>query len=383
MKSNWGKGGAIGSLLTAGIGGYIYYRTSEYSTIRNFRKIINSTVEFEIPNAYTERPELYATIRNAVKKDFNETTCVIGPRGVGKSTAVQAAFIKQKGVVLARCGKDRKADSVAKNIIATFAGHASAEAGDSVNHLGDLLTTIKKGRHKMPIIILEVDNRWENNDLEYLLMVAKQIGADRNLARFVIIMSAAIGSLDIGVTFGALRCKFLSVEEATETEAKQYFQTTFSHTKFTEKEKSSLTELALDAGFRNFREMQTLRVKIEDLTSLSSIKQCIEKEAEFNYKSCLRSSYMLVNKLCSEKGAKKDKILELLERISEGEQYDVVSFSNEVGINPDDFSKILHDIKPHPLTIVVSGQCIIAGSKMSAQALKVALKTNASETTTG
>ena len=41
-----------------------------------------------------------------------------------------------------------------------------------------LLTKSRRADQKMSIIFVEVDNRWKTEDLEYLLLVAKRLGAD-------------------------------------------------------------------------------------------------------------------------------------------------------------------------------------------------------------
>ncbi len=201
--TNWVALGTFGGLFWVF---YIYYEELRWN--RKFQKgILNSTTEFIPPECYIERPDLNEKIVDSIHDEgLKATIIVIGSRGVGKSTAVLSAFSDRKGVVVANCGAERNPSSVARSIIEQFVGNKPVKEVDTLHFLGRLLIHLKKNLQKPPLIIVEVDDRWESSDLQHLLLVAKKMGADHDLAHFIIIVSAAIGSFDIQITFSDLRC---------------------------------------------------------------------------------------------------------------------------------------------------------------------------------
>ncbi len=71
-------------------------------------------------------------------------------------------------------------------------------------------------------------------------MVAKQLGADDNLAKFIIVVSAAIGAFNFSITFSDLRCIFVTVDEATEKEATYRFFLRCSQTQNLKKKRKEI-----------------------------------------------------------------------------------------------------------------------------------------------
>ena len=78
----------------------------------------------------------------------------------------------------------------------------------------------KKNKKEPPIIIIEIGEDTDSDTLRSILLRAKSLGEDQKLARFVVVISAALASYSLGI---ALRCNIFSFPKAaTEEEARLY-----------------------------------------------------------------------------------------------------------------------------------------------------------------
>ena len=103
---------------------------------------------------------------------------ISGSCGCGKSTAVIDAFKQQKGVLLAY---SRTMASVAEGILRRFSGEYRDSALMVILSIVLVISSLNLNyTTKIPTITIEVDNRWESEYLEILLLIAKHFGATRS-----------------------------------------------------------------------------------------------------------------------------------------------------------------------------------------------------------
>lgn len=135
----------------------------------------------------------------------------------------------------------------------------------------------RSGKH--PILIFEVDDSWNSKDVETLLVSAKVWGADENLAKIVIVLSGAVASYNINISYGELRCKMITVGEATDKEAEEFFFQSIKKSPFFKNNKKlgDLVKVYLDNVGRNFLFMAGL--DFGQAETAEEMKQIIQKAA--------------------------------------------------------------------------------------------------------
>lgn len=376
-----------------GIG--VYYTTTEYYRVKTFRKgILNSTLTLKETVYFVDRPDMVKDIQDSVVKyGLKRTKLVVGNRGVGKSTIVRKAFEKQKGVVEISGGEDRKVANVASNLISKFVGSTQGYE-DKVGALQHLLTECKF-KSEVPIIIIEVDDKWTVENLRHLLVVAKRLGADNDLAHFFVVVSAAVGSFYTEIPFRDLRCEFLTVEEATEDQARDYFTKYFEKGDkkvgflnfvmkyfFVEKEdkndekneKNPLIEQAVRDGFQNFARMQALTLELGKHSSDESKEQCLTVEGKELYQDCKYASLLLLDNINIDRESKG---FDLIMRITGGEGLHPQEFCRLSGIKQDELHKAMYNHFPHPFKVEMPECVLLPSSKFMAKVLTDVLKARA------
>ena len=187
-------------------------------------------VEHYVPTPTVEELEL--------KPQPYYQTLVCGPRGVRKSTAVYKAMEGKSAVIhvaLCCCIPETFLSAVLKSL--RFKHH---EIPDEVLLIQALENIMKRGGNK-PTFIVEVNEKCNEKELTLLLLLLKDWGSDRKLARFIVVLSTSRAALLLSIPLKELRVMVQSVEDPPEDTIKRYFEQYFAEFKdSTEQERDQL-----------------------------------------------------------------------------------------------------------------------------------------------
>lgn len=240
-----------------------------------------------------------------------------------------------------------------------------------------VLKAAKANGCKRPTIIVDVDERWDVADVEALLLYAKKVGADNELAKFVIIFSAAIASYEIPITFWELRCHIISIGEASDEEAQQYLVNCFSAIKnrdkqnFTKEEIDGFTNIVMESGIRNFLDLQRLSNSLPNYLHVSDVERIIRTyitELELHYTGAIEwflSEFDI--------DGSKRRGLKVLQQLAEGEELGVHEVAKALGVTPRDFRAKSSFVKPHPFVIDIMKGRVKVESKVMQRVLQKCL----------
>lgn len=153
-------------------------------------------------------------------------TLVCGPRGVGKSTAVYKAMEGEKGVVhvaLSPCSLQNLYGSMLTTL------RFKHENIDGKTLIMQALEDIRKRRGNKPTFIVEVNEKCGEQELTQLLLELKDLGSDRNLAKFIVILSTSQAALLVSISLDELRVVCESVEDPSEDIIEQHLRKYLVH----------------------------------------------------------------------------------------------------------------------------------------------------------
>ena len=247
-KRKWPNLQNIAKLIASMVGlGGVYLTYLEFSrevvtvTIRLTAKAITNSHESISPKCnYLPRKDIVEKIKKAIgpksSDDYMPTIIVYGPRGSGKSTAVQIAVNQEKRPVLlvritAADMKDGSFRDLAFKIIDSAIQKAATKA-TSVSipkrvHSSSILTGALRQVKQLPIIILEVDVKFPPEELQQLLVQLKSWGDDSRLAQFILVLSSANTALGLTISASNLRTRYLFVDDLNEEEVKEFLRSKF------------------------------------------------------------------------------------------------------------------------------------------------------------
>ncbi len=99
--------------------------------------------------------------------------------------------------------------------------------------LGLLTDAFRSVQSPHPTVVIEVDSRCTPMDLEKLLLHLKSLGADAEIARFIVVLSLSRAAAFVKIGSKELRCHYFEVGDLTEDEITSYLMIFFSE-RFTE-----------------------------------------------------------------------------------------------------------------------------------------------------
>ena len=172
-------------------------------------------------------------------------TLVCGLRGVGKSTAVYKAMKGKSGVIhvaLNSCNAETFCSSVLAYL--SFKHHEIPNKVLLVKALEKIQT--RKGNK--PTFIEEVNEKCSVKELTSLLLVLKDWGSDRKLARFIVVLLTSPAALLLPIPLVELRVMVQSVEDPPEDTIKCYFEQRFAKCKNSTEYVSSSDQSSRTAG---------------------------------------------------------------------------------------------------------------------------------------
>ena len=353
------------------------------------------------------RESLEEILRSFVFCSNNSLTTVItGARGVGKSVAVMLALKKEKKMlyVTGASSFPHFIQQFCKELCGTNEEETQA-------YIKSVLKRVKSSF--IPTIVVDVNQNWSSKDMLELLIFCKVVSDDSHLARFLIVVSGSIISLNLTVPVDELRGIIINVKEASDSEALEYFVKCFSSFKislgkddelklFTEEEQSDLAGLAIKNTGRNFLHMKTLMVEVsriaerkqytlqkdfestldrEDRIALIASKklEAIEemKNSILKYGMSIRGRHSVVAMAFMNHLQKisnlwffKKEFTKFVEKLLNGELIELREVETMLGVPVNDFCEALRGVRPHPVYIDSFSGFIVMESKLMKEAFR-------------
>ena len=239
----------FGTLVVGVISGILYYLSWKLDKMalrldKNLREpetiVINATKALENSTLKSEKIVLHFLERKNVFNSleptymgYSSTAVVYGPRGSGKSTAVMHVFSNRKCVVTSMLPTKGESNTCvedwASRLLHSLGIQNIPSGVDPLDILEESLVQFKAKGQKtslkdLPIIIVEVDSRCEGQFLENLLLQTKHLGADKELANFVVVLSASRAAYNVKIGLDQLRAHAVLVDELSDDEAKEYLR---------------------------------------------------------------------------------------------------------------------------------------------------------------
>jgi hypothetical protein len=222
-------------------------------------KIERSKVTKSASKNYVERPGLVSLIKRVLNAaPIGGYWVVYGPKGVGKSEAVDHTAINQRGVVKLLVTSANSKDDIIRDLTEKLLGTASADFDVEM-----LISAIEKSK-VVPTIIFDVERGGSPDQATIALNEVR--GLAKQLAmycRCIIVLSEANAALEFGRDKD--REKFIYVDEMTVPEAKELVT----------KLKVNLTEEEMQYVFSNIGTRPASLIKLQTLTC--TLKQHVER----------------------------------------------------------------------------------------------------------
>ena len=351
---------AAGSIGINFIPSYHFWRVK-----RQFSNSLKQNFKFDKPHNYIERKQLKKKIMSKCLKRSFDTVLVEGARGTGKSVAVASTFNEKNNVLYLKYDGNSK-EEVWKSLMTDVAPSSSSINMPYYKQLKYFLAERKKNKKEPPIIIIEIGELTDSDTLRSILLRGKDLGDDCKLAKFVIVISAALASYSLGIDFPALRCNVFSFPKAaTEEEARLYMTNIFSEVLGPVVEGSGdighLVDFALMNVEHRFLNLRMLRdeIDVRKCTTAEEIKATITELCTHK----LELYGMNCKFVLSELGVtnKSSPAFKLLEGLSNNEKIALYEIGHVYNVNKHLFMNVNHSVRPHPFIFNRSVQILSEG----------------------
>ena len=366
---------AIVSTIAAVGGVYVFFYPRVKKKLQIYRALQTPLV-FEPPNNYIERKELQEIIKQWRLSNTFRTLVVAGSRGVGKTTTVRSTFSGETGVLYYTMSESQTSKDVWRSLLGKLASEASLE--DPVSQLTEFLVNNKRSGKKPPVIVIEITELMTGAELRRVLNVAKDLGGDSQLAKIVVVVSAELSSYEVGVAYGDLRCKIWYVPEATNDEAKKYFEKLFSTLPstsggllFTKSDIGPMVEFALGKVDRRFLSFSSLLDLKSKYSTIEEVKRAISLNYSMEFNSYVNNFRVVLKAL--EVTEQSSPGFKLLQDLSNEEEINIRDLTYVYNVDEDAFFAANHKVKPHPFFFYVNTGKVKISSDMMAQSLRESL----------
>ena len=174
-----------------------------------------------VPSVETIQMKMSAQSRD----EFAVTYMLCGPRGVGKSTAMLMALKDKKKVI--RVQPD---PVTVENLYAALVGFASLKQTglDNEQVARGAFKAIQEKGGEIPTLIVEVNEKCTEKQLELLLVELKKLVSEDRLVNCLIVASTSRASLLLSVTLSELRVAALLMNDPPEDVIKTFLEEQFS-----------------------------------------------------------------------------------------------------------------------------------------------------------
>ena len=215
----------VGIVAALGVATYYVWQFVQNSlSINHLRawgnKCFSTTFKGTLPQNSISRPALIKSLAKKLETSiadgaFNPTWLVTGPRGSGKTTLINM-LLKDKWNVIAVTINTWDAfteRSFASSINESLTNHNITEQGPW------FLQSVLRMAKDPPILVVEVNERCSSEQLQSLLLVLKNWGADLRLIRPLVILSTSKAAFGLHIGLMQLRTVPFLVDDVTEAEA--------------------------------------------------------------------------------------------------------------------------------------------------------------------
>ena len=363
----WKWVGAVSALVAALVGALgLVWNFSRDGLLWNYVNVWR--VKRGINASKLKMPQVAGYIkRNQEMKAFNkmlndpeylQTIVVTGPRGSGKSTLVQHCLADKSRVVrfCLNTQSDFSGEEFAENVMKTIKV-SYAQPGTYVTALLSVALQVMRGLRKsleeLPIFVVEVDRRCTPDQLQSLLLLMKQYGADEKLIRPIIVLSSSTSAFGLTINEVELRSRYFHVDDLTDKQCLEYIESRLSRVIKGDKKKISefVENVVPHLGMGN-RLVQIMDV-LMDISELNldkvqkHIESCVEERVRIYTES-------MISFLEEVKGTwhSKEAIKRELQLLSEkGSSMPLHTFRKVCGIKEKRLIEIISNIEPHPFYV--------------------------------
>ena len=355
------------SALVVALGlGWTFFRDGIYLNVQKVQKVNVQKVmkainvsKLEMPRVagYIERnQEMKAFKRKLYNSEDLKTTVVTGPRGSGKSTLVQHCLAGKGGVVriVLNTQSSFSEEKFAENVMKTI-GVSYTQPGTDVNVMALLfiaLRGLRQSQEELPIFVIEADDRCTPDQLQSLLLLMKQYGADKKLIRPIIVLSSSTSVFGLTIWHKELRLRYFHVDDLTDEQCLEYVESRLSSMIEGDEQEISnfVKEVVPHLGIGNrLIHLDSVLVGMSKL-NLDKVQEHIEscvKEEVLIYTDSVRSFFREVKGTCHSEEAVKRAFKLLLEKGS----MPLHTFLEVCGVKEKRFIEIISNIHPHPFYV--------------------------------
>ena len=340
-----GVAAAVGSLG-------IYFTIPSYRYYNVRREVSNSLkkkFKFDEPLNYVERKQLKKDLMYNCLSSF-DTILIEGVRGSGKSVAVASTFDKKENVLYLKYEGDSQ-EEVWKSLMTDMAPSSGLMKIPYYKQFKYFLAERKINKKEPPFIIIEIGEFTNSDTLRSILLRAKDLGDDLKLARFVVVVSAALASYTLSIGYQELRCKVFSFPIlVTEEEARLYLTKIFSQ--ILGPARSGDIGHLVDFALLNVElrllalRMLGIEVDLRKCTTTEEIKAAISMYHTKTYRLYTNICQDVLKRLGVTN--KSSPAFKLMEHLSNNEAVDYFDFQDDYEVDKALFNEVNHSLRPHP-----------------------------------
>ena len=314
---------------------------------------------------FIERSDLMQQFK--MKYAGDSTLLVVGNHGTGKSTFVEYALHKEQPVLRAKT-KNLSMEDIVSGLLRCV----GVSSNDPLLVFEDVLVRAK-GKCKKPLVIIDINDPVTNEELNKLLRYLKVLGYDRGLAKFVVVLSASVGSFKIDLPFTALRCNILNVPECSSEFAQQYLDLHLANSKLTAEEIKEVKQTVINTGFTSFLYLEMFvqffkNFSDSNMDGIRSGIKDIDKRLGLIYSKSY-NYYLKQLKVTS----RSHKGFGALEKLASGERLIIDELAEKLGFEPQDLQKISLKYATHPVVFDIEEQTVYIENSGAQKVLKAEL----------
>lgn len=297
---------ALGALAVAVIG-YLFTQSADFMKRRFARRIAKSQVYPKAKKGFPPllpRQEVVDRIKErlADDPDSDKSIIIVGPRGVGKSTAAKMALKNRSHVVCASFFGD--IPSFIRSVFDEIDITEIPATTDLISNFKSVLRHVKRKHNIMPKIVVEVDIRCTPEQMQELLLQIKTWGYERHLAQFIVVVSQSRILPELSISTDDLRFVCIAVGDLSKDETKVHLQEGFKLLKnmngasFEESEVKELVEFTEKIIGRRLMHMDDLFEKlVKSRWSVEQIKDVAKFQVQQKISKCGNSLHKFKSNL--------------------------------------------------------------------------------------
>ncbi|CAM9140435.1 unnamed protein product [Discosporangium mesarthrocarpum] len=162
-----------------------------------------------------------SALRADVGSSYNPTLIIYGDRGAGKTVGLRLALEGEEGVVYTKFGPsdlDNAPRALARAVV-EVSGASVPQGTTSTTVAETALRRVKEGGGVAPILLLDLDERCSQGQLQNVLLACKHWGDEEKLAKFVVEVQSCQPIMGLSAYMGDMRAEGIKVPGLTQAEA--------------------------------------------------------------------------------------------------------------------------------------------------------------------